>query len=84
MYILGDRAVEEIRQMRRDVRPSRRPGPPNVQSVRRPLEHSMRSTRINEKPYSRPMAMDYEDNMEWEETNRYSPTPVNNAINLKL
>lgn len=71
----SDRAVEEIRPVRRDARPSRRPGP-NVQSVRRPLERSTRPTRINEKPYSRPMAMDYEDTMEWEETNRYSPTPV--------
>jgi len=62
--------------MRRDIRISKRPGP-NIQSVRRPSERSLRPTRINEKPYNRPMAMDYEDSMEWEEANRYSPTPVN-------
>lgn len=48
----------------------------NAQPVRRPSERSMRPTRVNEKPYSRPMAMDYEDSMEWEENSRYSPTPV--------
>lgn len=55
----------------------------NVQSMKRPSERSIRPTRVSEKPYSRPMAMDYEDSMEWEETNRYSPTPVN-TIYFKL
>jgi len=40
--------------------------------------------RINEKPYNRPMAMDYEDSMEWEDTNRYSPAPVIRNTNIKL
>lgn len=71
----SDRSVEEIRPMRRDVRMTRRPGP-NTQSVRRPPERSIRPTRVNEKPYSRPLATDYEDSMEWEENSRYSPTPV--------
>jgi hypothetical protein len=51
--------------------------------MRQPFERSTRPSRINEKPYSRPMAMDYEDSMDWEETNRYSPTPVN-KIHFKL
>ncbi|XP_025411231.1 uncharacterized protein LOC112684120 isoform X2 [Sipha flava] len=71
----SDRPVEEIRPMRRDMRISRRPIS-NAQSMRQPFERSTRPSRINEKPYSRPMAMDYEDSMDWEETNRYSPTPV--------
>jgi len=50
---------------------------PNTQSMRRPPERSTRPMRVNDKPYNRPMAMDYEDSMEWEDTNRYSPTPVN-------
>lgn len=56
---------------------------PNTQSIRRPTERSTRPSRVNEKPYSRPMAMDYEDSMEWEETNRYSPSPVNSIFNKK-
>jgi len=62
--------------MRRDSRISRRPVS-NAQPLRRPSERSMRPTRANEKPYIRPLAMDYEDTMDWEETNRYSPAPVN-------
>jgi hypothetical protein len=49
----------------------------NAQSIRQPFERSTRPSRINEKPYGRPMAMD------WEENSRYSPTPVN-KINFKL
>jgi len=82
LFILGDRSAEEIRPIRHDVRTTRRPGP-NTQSVRRPPERSTRPPRVNEKPYSRPLAMDYEDSMDWEENSRYSPTPVNKT-NLKL
>jgi len=67
--------------MRHDSRISRRPVS-NAQPMRRPVERSIRPTRVHEKPYSRPIAMDYEDSMEWDETNRYSPTPVN-IINYK-
>jgi len=49
----------------------------NSQSMRRPPERPTRPMRVNDKPYNRTMAMDYEDSMEWEDTNRYSPTPVN-------
>lgn len=62
--------------MRRDIRIPRRPIP-NTQSIRRPSERPTRPMRVNDKPYNRPMAMDYEDSMEWEDTNRYSPAPVN-------
>lgn len=71
----SDRPIEEIRPVRRDMRMSRRPIP-NAQSMRRPPERPTRPMRANDKPYNRPMAMDYEDSMEWEDTNRYSPTPV--------
>lgn len=64
------------------MRISRRPIS-NAQTMRQPSERSVRPSRINEKPYSRPMAMDYEDSMDWEETSRYSPTPVN-KIHFKL
>lgn len=61
-----------MRTLRRPIsntQTSRRPGPP---------ERSNRPMRVNEKPYSRPMVIDYDDSMEWEETNnRYSPSPVN-------
>lgn len=72
----GDRPIEENRPIRRDTRTPRRPQS-NSQTIRRPLERSTRPIRVNDKPYNRPMAMDYEDSMEWEETNRYSPSPVN-------
>lgn len=62
------------------MRPQRRPPMSSMQSMKRPSERSTRPSRINEKPYSRPMAMDYEDAMEWEETSRYSPTPVHKVI----
>jgi hypothetical protein len=78
----GDTPIEEIRPMRRDMRLSRRPIS-NAQSMRQPFERSTRPSRINEKPYNRPMAMDYEDSMNLEETSRYSPTPVN-KIHFKL
>ncbi|XP_025419501.1 uncharacterized protein LOC112689845 [Sipha flava] len=65
----SDKPIEEIRPMRRDMRISRRPMS-NAQSIRQPFERSTRPSRINEKPYGRPMAMD------WEENSRYSPTPV--------
>ncbi|XP_050520428.1 uncharacterized protein LOC126893921 [Daktulosphaira vitifoliae] len=71
----SDRPIEELRAPRRDARTPRRPIP-NTSGLRRPVDRSTRSTRINEKPYSRPMAMDYDDSMEWEENSRYSPTPV--------
>ncbi|XP_025410798.1 uncharacterized protein LOC112683845 isoform X2 [Sipha flava] len=71
----SDTPIEEIRPMRRDMRLSRRPIS-NAQSMRQPFERSTRPSRINEKPYNRPMAMDYEDSMDWEETSRYSPTPI--------
>lgn len=71
----SDRPIEDIRPIRRDSRVSRRPVS-SPQPLRRPSEHSMRPTRVNEKPYSRPIAMDFEDSMEWEDTNRYSPAPV--------
>ncbi|XP_060864473.1 uncharacterized protein LOC132940757 isoform X2 [Metopolophium dirhodum] len=71
----SDRPIEEIRPVRRDMRMSRRPIQ-NTQSMRRPPERPTRPMRVNDKPYNRPMAMDYEDSMEWEDTNRYSPTPV--------
>jgi len=45
--------------------------------MRRLPDRPTRPMRVNDKPYDRPMAMDYEDSMEWEDTNRYSPTPVN-------
>lgn len=64
-----------MRPIRRDSRVPRRPIS-NPQPLRRPSEHSMRPMRDNEKPYSRPIAMDFEDSMEWEDTNRYSPAPV--------
>lgn len=79
LSISGDRPIEDIRSTRHDTRVSRRPVS-NSQSVRRLSERSTRPSRINEKPYSRPMAMDYEDSMEWEDTNRYSPTPVNTFL----
>lgn len=76
-FILGDRPIEENRSMRRDMRTSRRPIS-NTQTSRRLPERSNRPMRVNEKPYSRPLVMDYDDSMEWEETsNRYSPSPVN-------
>ncbi|XP_025193837.1 uncharacterized protein LOC112593581 isoform X2 [Melanaphis sacchari] len=71
----SDRPIEDIRPVRRDVRIPRHPIP-NTQSIRRPPERPTRPMRVNDKPYNRPMAMDYEDSMEWEDTNRYSPTPV--------
>ncbi|XP_025413386.1 polymerase delta-interacting protein 3-like [Sipha flava] len=71
----SDRPIEEIRPIRRDMRISRRPTS-NAQSMRQPFEFSTRSSIINEKPYSRSMAMDYEDSMDWGETSRYSPTQV--------
>jgi len=71
----SDRPIEDIRPVRRDMRIPRRPIP-NTQSIRRPPERPTRPMRVNDKPYNRPMAMDYEDSMEWEDTNRYSPTPV--------
>ncbi|XP_026804123.1 uncharacterized protein LOC113547807 isoform X3 [Rhopalosiphum maidis] len=71
----SDRPIEDIRPVRRDMRIPRRPIP-NTQSTRRPPERPTRPMRVNDKPYNRPMAMDYEDSMEWEDTNRYSPTPV--------
>jgi hypothetical protein len=64
------------------MRISRRPTS-NAQSMRQPFEFSTRSSIINEKPYSRSMAMDYEDSMDWGETSRYSPTQVN-KIHFKL
>jgi hypothetical protein len=60
------------------MRNSRRPIS-NAQSMRQPFERSTRPSRINEKPYSRPMAMA----MDREETSRYSPTLVN-KIHFKL
>lgn len=65
-----------MRPVRRDERVPRRPNV-NQQPMRRPSERSTRPTRVHEKPYNRPMAMDYEDQMDWEEPSRYSPTPVN-------
>lgn len=63
--------------MRRDTRMARRPVS-NSQTIRRLSERPIRSTRVNDKPYHRPMAaMDFEDTMDWEEPNRYSPSPVN-------
>lgn len=79
LLISGDRPIEDIRPTRHDTRVSRRPIS-NTHSVRRPPERSTRPSRVNEKPYSRPMAMDYEDSMEWEEPNRYSPTPVSSIF----
>lgn len=76
LCILGDRPIDEIRPMGHDSRSSRRPVS-NAQPLRRPSERSMRPNRGNEKPYMRPLAMDYEDSMEWEDSNRYSPAPVN-------
>lgn len=63
--------------MRRDNRIARRPVT-NTQTMRRPSEHPIRHTRVNEKPYHRPMAaMDFEESMDWDDINRYSPSPVN-------
>lgn len=73
---LGDRLIEETRPIRREMRTQRQPNI-NAQTIKRPSERSARPSRIHEKPYSRPMAMDYDDSMEWEEANRYSPSPVN-------
>lgn len=49
----------------------------NTQSVRRQSDRPTKPMKVNDKPYNKPIAMDYEDSMEWEDTNRYSPTPVN-------
>jgi ribosomal protein S26 len=49
----------------------------NAQSMRQHFESSTRPSRINQKPFNRPMTMD------WEETSRYSSTPVN-KIHFKL
>jgi len=57
---------------------------PNTQSIRRPPERPTRTMRVNDKPYNRPMAMDYENSMDWEDTNRYSPTPVNKKFKIKM
>jgi hypothetical protein len=72
----GDRPIEEIRPMKRDMSISRGLIS-NGQSMRQPLERSTRHLRINKKPHIGPIAMDRE------ETSRYSSTPVN-KIHFKL
>jgi hypothetical protein len=62
--------------MKRNMKISRRPIS-NGQSMRQPLQRS-RHSRINKKPYTRPI-----ETRNWEETSRYSSTPVN-KIHFKL
>ncbi|XP_025416856.1 uncharacterized protein LOC112688051 [Sipha flava] len=69
------RPIEEIRPMRRDMQISRR-SISNAQSMRQHFESSTRPSRINQKPYNRPMTMD------WKETSRYSSTPVMRRRNI--
>ncbi|KAL4083986.1 hypothetical protein QTP88_029302 [Uroleucon formosanum] len=71
----SDRPIEETSPVRQDTRMSRHPIQ-NTQSVRRQSDRPTKPMKVNDKPYNKPIAMDYEDSMEWEDTNRFSPTPV--------
>ncbi|VVC41529.1 Hypothetical protein CINCED_3A006600 [Cinara cedri] len=72
----SDRSIEDVRPLRRDARMPRNPVS-NSQTIRRPSDRPIRTMRVNDKPYHRPMAaMDFEDAMDWEEPNRYSPSPL--------